>query len=237
MANAVSSDPVPAASPYAAESAKSSLKRARYLVSVNENDGPPLTPIVPRRNNDPSLQKLAVARRIRMQYPVIPSSGESSTGDPSRDQTLLSKTETGRIVRDLQKNQVGRMRQGTDISSDQVKNTESTSRRTQVVALLNEESTPSNTDALVIHREVDIVGGYGMGGTQKAATTALALPGQKVAPTGGEEASKKTTGILVKVRPISFLFILAYPGPWYLLATYVHLLSFRPACQCVFAEK
>ena len=171
-----------------ATSAKTSLKRARHLFVSSSDEV-----VIPLRN-DPNIHKLAIARRIRMHYPVIPKNDANIIQE--------AKSETAKVVKALQSEQIERLRNGSNVQQ-----TTAASNSTLLVAIGTQtqpSAIPKNTGALVIHREVDFVTGYGLPNTASKSTTptTLALPGQKVAHKPKDQAQEKPTGILVNVSTL-----------------------------------
>lgn len=168
----------------AANTASISRKRSRLLFS---NSGGPKSQsqIIPPV--DPAIHKASVARRIRLLYPVIPSTvapGES-LDDTHDDKKKNGNSLTSRVLDELKQDTLKNIREG-GASGGAGKAVEG---------------------QIVIHREVDL-GDFSNarkagGATNDAATAGvLALPGQKIAPEkdddtmGGQKPSNG--GILVK---------------------------------------
>lgn len=170
----------------AAESARTSLKRARALFSSSCT-----VPSV-----DKAIHKLQVARRIRMNYPIVPLAPptmEAAEGDdgntipydafPTLADSRASSSLTMEVLKEMREGVIADFRGDRKIK-------------------LGSGNSDVGGGQLTIHREVDVlsrqrgaadVGKYAEG---SKVSSALALPGQKVAGNGKNE---QTQGILVKV--------------------------------------
>jgi hypothetical protein len=172
----------------AAKSAQHSLKRARLLFD-NGGSASAASSFVPPA--DEALHKSAVARRIRMQYPVLPSATNTGTtsadGDGEGEEKEAPKEGAGksmthRSVAALRQEAIARLR---DTSSG----TATTDAKDR-----------ASGGAIVVHREVDLTSDVSGSATNAGV---LALPGQKVAQTATQDG-KET------VRPGGILVVRAY---------------------------
>mmetsp|Transcript_15806 Transcript_15806/g.23758 ORF Transcript_15806/g.23758 Transcript_15806/m.23758 type:complete len:543 (+) Transcript_15806:166-1794(+) len=179
----------------AANTASISRKRSRLLFSANGGgDGTATKPPVV----DPAIHKASIARRVRMLYPVIPS---SLAPEDNQDMSAMQKKKSGgsgssltsRVLNELKQDTLQKIREGGTGSS-------SSNGAGQAVE-----------GQIVIHREVDLgnlgnagtaAGGTGNNKASAASAGVLALPGQKIAPDkdemGGSTPSASGDGILVK---------------------------------------
>jgi len=141
-----------------------------------------------------------------MHYPVIPKNDANIIQE--------AKSETAKVVKALQSEQIERLRNGSNVQQ-----TTATSNSTLLVAIGTQtqpSAIPKNTGALVIHREVDFVTGYGLPNTASKSTTptTLALPGQKVAHKPKDQAQEKPTGILVNKTSTTRIPEPKWHAPW-----------------------
>ena len=169
----------------AAEKSSISRKRSRLLFSKSGTSRSQLVPPV-----DPAIHKASVARRVRLLYPVIPSTAAGSNND--EDDALKKKKNgsslTSRVLEELKEDALKKIRSGGgDIDS-------SNSNKNAATGQIQGQ--------IVIRREVDLGNAVSRGTKITAADAGvLALPGQTIAPdTGSTEGGQKSaeSGILVK---------------------------------------
>ena len=177
-----------------ASSARNSLKRARVLFDATSNAKRALIPPVDR-----SIHKLSVARRVRANYPVIPSDAVGAVGDESgggggaagSKSRGGSSSLTAQVLAELRQETARRIvsgEAGTDAAS------------TSAAGGVGEGQ-------IILHREVDLGGTAGAVGAfgNAAAGGVLALPGQKIQAVDDKaEDSGKT------VRPGGILVVSLY---------------------------
>lgn len=182
----------------AAQTAAISRKRSRVLFSGNGTQIIP--PVV-----DPAIHKASVARRVRLHYPVIPS-----TTDPNDEEDNQKKKTgnslTSRVLEELKDDTLKQIREGGmeggNIGGSSTKNGKTSMGQVQ--------------GQIVIHRETDLskmAGGSAAAGGDTASTGVLALPGQKVVPEKSHSEDGKPTGDGILVKKSSRFTNLSVPTP------------------------
>jgi pleiotropic regulator 1 len=191
----------------AAKTSFISRKRSRLLFSGNKNgnvngNASTASQIIPPVDRE--IHKASVARRVRLLYPVIPSTATTNTED--NDDALQKKKSgnslTSSVLAELKEDTLRQIRDGAMSSIDGTSDNASVSRNSSAGQVQGQ---------IVIHRESDL---SRLSSNQKAATGAnnaaasgvLALPGQTVAQdkvggtdgAAGTNAGAGSNGILVK---------------------------------------
>mmetsp|Transcript_60076 Transcript_60076/g.178133 ORF Transcript_60076/g.178133 Transcript_60076/m.178133 type:complete len:533 (-) Transcript_60076:93-1691(-) len=187
-----------------ARSARMSLKRARILFDSDTGGSRARRALVPPVDKD--LHRVAVARRVRMGYPVVPADAGASTDTAEgRKEKGGGGSLTAQVLAELREERLRQLRSG-----------ETTGEATAV-----EGGSKAAGGQLVVHREVDVLGATKSASREDTPTVAapgagiLALPGQKVkSPAGNEGEAVKPGGILVKKSATAKVPTPKWHAPW-----------------------
>lgn len=192
----------------AAKTSSISRKRSRLLFSGGKN-GTARQNLIP--TVDPTIHKASVARRVRMLYPVIPSTNGNGNDNAADEEANMKKKSggslTSRVLAELKEETLKKIQEGNTIAT----NTSSATNPN------NSSDTGIGMGQLVIHREMDLTGSK-HASVASAVGGVLALPGQTILqdhndsqehnkvhmggqtkpPPGAEATSDANSGILVK---------------------------------------
>ena len=218
--------PLPTESSLAAQTASISRKRSRLLFSgtnilgASNNDNSShhanASHIVPPV--DPAIHKASVARRIRLHYPVIPSTADPNNNEEEElggnQKKKSGNSLTSKVLAELKEDTLKQIRESGD---DGISNNSTNKTKTSMGQVQGQ---------IVIHRETDLSKLAGSAQSTGAANDSasagvLALPGQKVIPDkshndqGSSSSKPSGDGILVKKSSTRFTNISVPTPKWH----------------------